>query len=199
LAMFRNLVTRPRLLMHGSVFYPFGNSLTFAEPLLAPSLVAAPLFGLTGAAVAAYKVTLLVFWAASGWAMYAVTHPVTPPHPAALVAALVFTLSPPRLEYYVEFQMEMAFGLPLAVVALVRFLEQQRVRDLLVLVLAFGLQAVTTLYYAVILGLGLAIVGLHVVALRWRGWRLRTPLAAGAAGVGLLLAIAPVAWPYFVT
>src|SRR5262249_59197462 len=95
LAMFRNLVTRARLLMPGSVFYPFGNSLTFAEPLLAPSLVAAPLFGLTGAAVAAYKVTLLVFWAASGWAMYAVTHRVTRSHPAALVAALVFTLSPP--------------------------------------------------------------------------------------------------------
>src|SRR5262249_20088113 len=199
LAIFRNLVTRPWQLMHGTVFYPFGHSVTFAEPLLAPSLVAAPLFALTGAAIAAYKATLLLFWAASGWAMYVVTHQVTRSHPAALVAALVFTLSPPRLEYYVEFQMEMAFGLPLAVVALVRFLEQQRVRDLLVLALAFGLQTVPTLYYAVILGLGLVVVALHHVALRWCGWRLRTPLAAGVAAVGLVLAVAPVGWPYWVT
>src|SRR5262245_28331411 len=152
-AVFRNLVTRPRLLMHGNVFYPHGNSLTFAEPLLTPSLMAAPLFALTGAAVATYKATLLVFWAASGWAMYAVTARVARSQLAALVAALVFTLSPPRLEFFVEFQMEMAFGLPLAVFALVRFLEQQRVRDLVLLVLVFWLQAVTTWYYAVMLGL----------------------------------------------
>jgi hypothetical protein len=42
LTMFRNLTSRPDLLFHGNAFYPFGNTLSFAEPLLVPALVAGP-------------------------------------------------------------------------------------------------------------------------------------------------------------
>ena len=42
LTIFGNLTTRPALLFHGNAFYPFGNTLSFAEPLLVPALVAGP-------------------------------------------------------------------------------------------------------------------------------------------------------------
>jgi hypothetical protein len=93
----------------------------------------------------------------------------------------------------------MTFGIPLAVYALVRFLESQRARYLAVFGLVFWLQAISVLYYAVILGCALAVVALQYAALRWSGWRARTPLMAAVGGVALGLALAPVMWSFLVT
>jgi hypothetical protein len=199
ISVFRNLLTRPHLLLHGSGFYPYGASLTFAEPLLTPALLAGPLHALTGNPYLAYNLTLLLFWAASGWAMYAVTYWITRRHPAAAAAMVVFTLAPPRIEYAVEFQMEIMFGLPLCMYALVRYLEAQRVRHLIAFLVGFWLQAVAVWYFAVILSSGLVVLALSYALRRWSGWRLGTPLAAAVGGVALVAALAPVAWPFFVT
>jgi Interleukin-like EMT inducer len=199
LSVFRNLLTRPHLLLHGSGFYPFGSSLTFAEPLLTPALVAGPLHAVSGNAWLAYNLTLLLFWAASGWAMYAVTYWITRRHAAAAVGMLVFTLSPPRIEYAVEFQMEIMFGLPLAVYALVRYLEEQRPRHLLALLAVFWLQATAVWYFAVILACGLVVLAVDFALRRWTGWQGRTLVQAGIGGLALGLALAPLAWPFFVT
>jgi hypothetical protein len=199
ISVFQNLVTRPTLLLHGSAFYPHGSSLTFAEPLVTPALLAGPLYVLTGNPYLAYNLTLLLFWAASGWAMYAVTYGVTRCHPAAVAAMLVFTVAPPRIQYVVEFQMEMMFGLPLAVYAFVRYLETQRARFLVAFLVAFWLQAIAVWYFAVILGSGLAVLALSYALRHWSGWRPRTMLASAGGMVALGLALAPIAWPFFVT
>jgi hypothetical protein len=199
ISVFRNLLTRPDLLLDGSGFYPYGLSLTLAEPLLTPALTMGPLFWWTGNPYLAYNVTLLLFWAASGWAMYAVTYWITRRHAAAAVAMLIFTLAPPRIEYAVEFQMEIMFGLPLCVYALVRYLEAQRIRHLVAFAAAFWLQAVAVWYFAVILGLGLVVLAPAYAVRRWSGWRPAALLAAGAGGALLGAALAPVAWPFFVT
>ena len=199
ISVFRNLLAQPHLLLHGVGFYPYGLSLTFAEPLITPALVAGPLFWWTGNPYLAYNVTLLLFWAASGWAMYAVTYWITRRHGAAAVAMLIFTVAPPRIEYAVEFQMEIMFGLPLSVYALVRYLETQRLRYLVAFLVAFWLQAIAVWYFAVILGLGLVVLALSFTLRRWSGWRPAALLAAGAGGVALGVALAPVAWPFFVT
>jgi hypothetical protein len=199
ISVFRHLLTRPHLLLHGTGFYPMGSSLTFAEPLLTPALVAGPLHWLTGNPYLAYNVTLLLFWAASGWAMYAVMFWITRCHPAAAAAMLVFTLSPPRIEYAVEFQMEIMFGLPLCVYALVRYLEAQRPRHLVAFLVAFWLQAVAVWYFAVILGCGLVVLALSYALRRWSGWRPATLFAAIVGGAVLAVALAPIAWPFFVT
>ena len=123
---------------------------------MTPALVAGPLFWWTGNPYLAYNLTLLLFWAASGWAMYAVTYALTREHGAAAIAALIFTLAPPRMEYAVEFQMEIMFGLPLALYLVVRYLETQRVRHLAAFLVVFWLQAIAVWYFAVILGPPLA-------------------------------------------
>ncbi len=197
--IFGNLTTRPALLFHGNAFYPFGNTLSFAEPLLVPALVAGPLHAWTGNPVLAYNVTLLLFWALSGWTMYWVAWRVTGSHPAAFLAGMIFTFAPYRIDHYMEFQMEMAFGIPLAIYALVRFLETQRGRYLAALVATFWIQAASVWYYAIILSLGLGAVVPQFLALRWGGWRPRTLLVAALGGLALLGALAPLAAPYFLT
>jgi hypothetical protein len=196
---FRNLVSHPNALMQGNAFYPVGLSLTFSEPLFAPALVAGPLHGLTGNPVLAYNVALLMFWALSGLAMYAVAIRLTRDRAAATIAAAVFTLCPYRTDMYIEFNMEMTFGIPVAIYALVRFLESQRARDLALFCVVFWLQAISVLYYAVIVACALGLVVLQYVALRWSGWRVRTPLMAAVGGVALVVAVAPVMWPFMVT
>jgi hypothetical protein len=197
--IFRNLTTRPTLLFHGNAFYPFGNTLSYAEPLLVPALVAGPLHAWTGNPVLAYNVTLLLFWALSGWAMYWVAWRVTGSHPAAFLAGLIFTFAPYRLDHYMEFQMEMAFGIPLAIYMLVRFLETQRGRYLVGLLVTFWIQAASVWYYAIILSVGLAAVVPQFLALRWSGWRLRTLLGAALGALVLVGALIPLAAPYFLT
>jgi Interleukin-like EMT inducer len=196
---FRNLLTRPNQLLQGDAFYPVGLSLTFSEPLFAPGLVAGPLHAVTGNPVLAYNVALILFWALSGWAMYAVAIRLTRDHAAALLAAAVFTLCPYHTDMYIEFNMEMTFGIPLAFYTLVRFLESQRPRDLALFCLVFWLQAISVLYYAVILSFGLGVVALQYAALRWSGWRIRTPLTAAVGGTALAVALSPVMVPFLVT
>src|SRR5262249_54345456 len=159
----------------GNAFYPAGLGVTFSEPLFAPALVTGPLHAMTGNPVLGYNVALLLFWALSGWATYAVAIRLTGDRVAALVAAAVFALCPYRAELYVEFNREMTFGIPLAVYLLVRFLESQRPRAPALFCLVFWLQAISVLYYAVILACGLGVVPLQYAALRWSGWRARTP------------------------
>jgi Interleukin-like EMT inducer/6-pyruvoyl-tetrahydropterin synthase related domain len=196
---FRNLLTHPGALMQGNAFYPVGLSLTFSEPLFTPALVAGPIHAATGNPVFAYNVTLILFWAISGWAMYAVAIRVTRDRVAALLAAVVFMLCPYRTDMYIEFNMEMTFGIPLAFYTLARFLESQRPRDLALFCLVFWLQAISVLYYAVIVGFGLGVVALQYVALRWSGWRRSTPVTIAVGGVGLGVALAPVMLPFTVT
>jgi hypothetical protein len=199
LTIFRNLTTQPTALFHGNTFYPVGQSLTFAEPLLTPALMAGPLHGLTGNPVLAYNLTLLAFWALSGWAMHAVAFRLTRSHLAAFVAAAVFTLAPYRTQLFLEFQMQIAFGIPLGVYTFVRFLETQRRRDLVAFLAVFWLQAIAVWYYAIALALGLAVVAVQYVALRWGEWRPRALGEAAAGGLVLAGAVLPVAWPFFVT
>lgn len=197
--IFRNLLTQPTLLYQGNAFYPVGNSLTFAESLLTPALIAGPLYVITGNPVLAYNLTLLFLWALSGWAMYAVTYWVTRHHPGAFVAALAFTLCPMRIEYYLEFQIQTMFGIPLAVYFLVRFFEGQGSRQLLAALAFFWVQAMAVQYYTVILGLGLAMVALQCLALRWPLWRPRTFVIAALGPVVLALALAPTLLAYALT
>ena len=198
LTVFHNLLAQPRHLLEGPAFYPYGTTLTLMEPLLTPALAMGPFTAITGNPVVAFNLTLLLCWALSGWAMYVTTFWLTRRHAAALVAALVFTICPARLGYN-AFQVQLMFGFPFAVYGLVRFLETQRVRPLMLLLAAFWLEAVAVVYYGVILGAGLAVVAAQYVLLRWHGWRLRALVGGTVGAAGLLGALAPIAWPYFVT
>jgi hypothetical protein len=69
LAVFRNLFTQPATLLQGNAIYPWGNSLTFIEPLVVPALIAGPVFALTSNPALAHKIALVLLWALSGWAV----------------------------------------------------------------------------------------------------------------------------------
>ncbi|HEY8549292.1 MAG TPA: hypothetical protein VIL35_04990 [Vicinamibacterales bacterium] len=197
LSVFRNALTDPAALVHGAAFYPQGSSIAYSEPLIVPAAVAGPIYAATNDPLFAYNWTLLLFWALSGWAMYAVAYRLTGRHSAATVSAIVFTICSYRMDYYLEFQMQIVFAIPLAVFFLLRWLERQRVRDLAGLLLSMAALGVSVWYYAIITSIALAVVLVHYAALRWRGWQ-RRAVVAGALGVlALGLVLTPLAEPYF--
>ena len=101
--------------------------------------------------------------------------------------------------------MEMAFGIPIAIYALVRFVETRRARWVAALVAAFWIQAASVWYYAIILTLGLAavLVQAHGASVWWvaasdslrGGSRRRHPRRSAHSARDALLSDAPGAWP----
>ncbi len=197
-SMARRLLSSPLELFDGNAFYPYGETLAFSEPLLVPTLLGLPGF-VWGNPVLTYNLLLLALWPLDGVAMAWVAHRLTRSWPAAWLAGAVFCLSPYFTEYYLEFQMLLAAPVPLVLFAWIRWLETGRRGWLGAALIGLTLEAATTWYYGIILGLALAAVTLGFLCLRWRGvpWaRLAGQLALGAPPVAL--ALLPVAWPYVV-
>ncbi len=193
----RRLLSTPLAVFHGNTFYPHGNVVAHTDLLLTPTLFpAGPLYLLTGNPVLQYNLTLLLWWALSGWAMYVLAFTLLRSHVGAAIAAVVFTVCPFRTDFYLEFQMQLAFPIPLALLGLLRFLETRRTRYLVATLALLWVEALASMYYAIILGLCLAALALlHVVA-RPRTWSWRLALE-GAIGVAALsLALAPFLVPY---
>jgi hypothetical protein len=192
----RRLATEPLALFHGNAFYPNGASLAYTELLLPPSLLGLP--GFLESPILTYNLLLLGLWPLNGLAMAWVAHALTGSRGAAWLAGAVFCLSPYFTDYYLEFQMLLAAPIPVALFAWIRWLETGGLRWLALALAMLTLQGLTTWYYAVILGLGLVILAVGFLCLRWRGWAWRRHVLAlviGGLAVGAVLL--PFARPYF--
>jgi Interleukin-like EMT inducer len=193
----RRLFNHPLTLFHGNAFYPNGESLAYTEPLLVPTLIGLPGF-LWGNPILTYNLLLLFLWPLNGLAMACVAHALTGSRPAAFLAGTVFCLSPYFTEYYLEFQMLLAWLIPIVLFAWIRWLESGARRWLALACGGLAAQGITTWYYTIILGLALVTVAVAFLCLRWRGWTWGPHLLSlglGALAVGVVLW--PVALPYF--
>ena len=184
----------------GNIFYPHGNTLTYSEPVLVPSLLSfTPVYAVSRNPILAYNVTLLLFSALGGWAAYYAAFRLTGSQPAGWIAGIIFSLSPFRTGYYNIITMQLSFPIPLAFLALTRFLERQRIRDLTLALFFVWCQMVSVLYFGILLVLLLAMFTLGFLLLRPKGWRPRSLVAAIIGGIALALAVLPVAAPYLET
>lgn len=178
------------------IFHPARQSLAFSDHLLLQALLVSPLYAATRDAVLCYNAVWLVSLWASAMAMWWYLREVTGSRLGALASGLAYGFSAYRLSHVVHMQLQALYFLPLAALAVHRLVARRRVRDGAALGLWFGLTTVSSVYYAVIGGLGLAalLVGLVAVAGRSRLGRLIMPLASAGA-VTALLAV-PVLVPY---
>src|SRR6185436_10417380 len=115
---------------------------------------------------------------------------------AAYVAGLIFGFAPYHFTHLIHIQLQALYFLPLSFLFLHRVFDRQRRADTIALGLVLGLQAISSIYYGVIGGIGIACaaIALAIVTRRGRDWRLMRRLLASAA-IGVLLVV-PVAIPY---
>jgi hypothetical protein len=176
------------------MFFPAYGVTAFSEHLLGLSPITTPLLLATNNPVLTYNVTLFLSFPLAALAGHALGWSLTKRHDAALITGLAFAFAPYRAAQLAHVQVLSSYWMPLAMVGLIRYFEDRRVRWLLLFGVSWLMQALTCGYYcfylSVLVGLWLAwfVVGRH----RWSD--LARVLAVWAVAVVLMT---PVLYGYW--
>jgi len=197
----QTLSTHPFWLVNGRVFdaniyFPATQTLAYSDHLLLQAVLLWPLYALTHDLVLCYNVLLVGSLVAAALAMHQLVRALVAHERAAYVAGLIFGFAPYHFTHLTHIQLQALYFLPLSFLYLHRVFSTGRTRDVLTLGLVVGLQAVSSLYYGIIGGIGLAVAALASAASTGRllDWRLaRCALLAVAIAV---LVAAPWSIPY---
>jgi hypothetical protein len=185
------LFTDPRHLFDANIFYPERLTLTLSDPIVLPSVMAAPLLAVGIHPVVAYNLLLLsAFWF-SGIAVYLLVERLTASPRAAFIAGLIYACCGYRFDHYSHLELQMTQWMPLGLLALHLLIGRDPgpvIRDpkrwwyALALAITLVAQLYSSMYYAVffvvyaaLIGAGLLIV--HRPSVR----RLVLPLLVSAA------------------
>jgi dolichyl-phosphate-mannose-protein mannosyltransferase len=179
----------PAHVFDANIFYPERRTLAFSESLLIPGLMTAPLFWAGVNPVLSYNLLFLSGFVLSGVGTYVLVRRLTGRNDAAMIAGLCFAFQPYRLDHYPHLQMQMTQFMPLALWALHRLLEGQRLRHGALVGVFVACNALSSVYYGVFFTTFIALVGALLVALCGRRRPLRT-LAALALGAAIAVVMA---------
>ena len=157
---------------HANFYYPQAYTLALDDLFWIPSYFAAVILGLSHNAILTYNLTFLFSWALSAVFVYLLLRELALGRTSALLGALAFDLLPYLASYYIEFNGELCYGIPLVMWLLLRFFKKPGIGIAIALAVGFWVQAVSALYYATILGLSIPLVALPL--LRERAEVLRT-------------------------
>lgn len=185
----------PAHLFDANIFYPERDTLAFSEPLIVPALMGAPLAWLGASPVLVYNVVLILGFALTAWAGYALVHEWTRDPAAGLLAGSMFAFNTHTLTRLAHVQGIHAWGLPLALLAADRVIVRGRIRDAIWLAVWMAAMAYTS-GYLVVFG---AVMSAVVAIVRLPEWLPRAarivPLFVLAASAAALAAV-PVYLPY---
>ncbi|MGD9904616.1 MAG: hypothetical protein AB7U83_14215 [Vicinamibacterales bacterium] len=167
----RNLIgDGPGGLFDGNIFTPARDVLLFSDAIPLQALVAAPWLWLGTPVVVVYNALVWASFLTAGLATYACARAISGSRFGALVAAVIFSAAPSRLEHVMHLELLWTAGMPLAVLGGVWILGGDD-RGPRLAGLAIAGQFLTCIYY----GVFLLVVWPVVVGAEWL--RSRTPLS----------------------
>jgi hypothetical protein len=186
----------PARLFDGNMFHPEPRTLAYSDVMLVPALLVAPLRWLGVHPLLVYHLLFLASFALSGAALFALVWFLTRDRGAALLAGLIFAFYPYRFAHFSHLELQIAWWMPLGLLALHRTLLGGRLRDGLATGLAIAGQALSSLYYGLFFVLYLvpiaAILALARQARVVPALKVLAPAAVLTAAIVL-----PVTVPYF--
>jgi|KBSSwiStaDraftv2_1062776.scaffolds.fasta_scaffold05650_5 hypothetical protein len=174
-------------------YAPLSGVTAWGDHLLVAYPLTSPLVWGTGNPVIAYNTLLLICFVMNGVAMFMLAREVTGSAAAAFVGGLAFAFAPYQAGQVAHVQMLIAFGMPLALFGLHRFMAGSP---------RAGLMWFTCGSLAVAFANGYILMFFPLLALLWFVWFARTrwqpllPLAGAAIAVAV--AAAPLLWGYHV-
>lgn len=185
----------PTRLFDGNMFYPERDTLAYSEPLIVPALMGAPLHWLGASPVVVFNVVLILGFALTAWAGYALVYEWTGDTAAGLLTGSMFAFNTHTLTRLAHVQGVHAWGLPLALLAADRLVVHARWRDAVLLAFAMAGMAYTSGYLVVFGAILVAVVVVTRIPDWWaRSVRVATLFATATVAAGL--AILPVYLPY---
>lgn len=131
------------------IFYPTADVLAFSEHLLGLSVIAAPLYWLTGDALTSYNLTLLLTYPLSALAVYGLVYWLTRSNAAAFLAGLAYLFAPVRASQLSHIHLLATFYTPLVLLALHAYLETGKRRWLVLLGASWLLQGAVSVYFLI--------------------------------------------------
>ncbi len=179
---------------HSNNFYPHQYALAYSEPQFATSFLTLPLALLGVPPVLIYNLIFLLFWAASGWAVYLLTlevisgrssHsvPITA-RVAAFLAGLLFGFCPYMIRELGVLQLFALAFPPLALLFLLRFAAKPSWRNVILSSLCYIVCWNTCAYY----GIFLTVFIMALLVMFWsRKWLSKDYLVPGSAAAVLIL------------
>ena len=175
------------------IFYPTRDTLTFSEHLLGLSVIASPIYWLTGDSVLTYNIVLLLTFPLCAIAMYALVFRLTGSHAGAFVSGMAFAFAPYRISQLPHIQMLASFWAPLALLGLHAYIETGRRRWLALYGATWVLQGAANGYALVMFSV---LVGLWTLwfVMSTRKWRALLMIALTT--VVAVLPLAPVLYTY---
>ena len=177
------------------IFFPAKGTLALSEHYFGVAVLVAPVYWLSGNAVATYNAGLLVAYTLAGAGMYLLARSLTGSRPAAVVAGVIYGFAPYRADHLSHLQVLSSGWMPISLWGLHRFLSAGSAGGLAIFTAAFTLQALSNGYFLYFLSFASALVVLfHFDEVRAR-WRIVVPQLAGAA-VAILLVLSPFVWAY---
>lgn len=190
------LIVDPSRLFDANIFYPARRALAFSEANIGAGVVAIPAWGFTGNPFLAHNtVVLFAFVMAAAGAYYLVRY-LTGSREAAAVAAVLYAFCPFVFARTAHIQLMMTFGLPFAMLAFHRLVDQRTPARAVTLGVVLWAQALFCAYYGIFAGLMVGLATLVFAATRGlvRSARYWGHIAlAAAVSLGLT---APFFWPY---
>lgn len=162
------------------IFAPVRGAFAFSETLLSLSIISTPVQWLGGSAVEAYNTLFVVSFFSAAIGAHALAHRLTGRHGAALVAGIAFGFNPYRAAQLPHLQTLMSCWMPLGLLALHRYRQTHRRRDLAWLAACWLLNGLTTGYFLVFFAVLVACWVAWFVRSRRELIALGTAIAAGS-------------------
>ena len=148
----------PARLFQGNFFYPERDTLAYSEPLIVPALMGAPLHWLGASPVFVFNIVLILGFALTAWAGYALAFEWTGDRAAGMLAGSMFAFNTHTLTRLAHVQGIHAWGLPLTLLAADRILVHARWRDAVWLAVWMTAMAYTSGYLVVFGAIMIAVV-----------------------------------------
>jgi Protein of unknown function (DUF3108) len=197
----QTIVERPSSLFtlrifDANIFHPARQTLTYSDNFLLQAIALTPIYAITGNPVLCYNLLFFGSLVASALAMFAFIRAVTGSAWGAVVAGTVWGFWPYHFAHLMHLQLQALYLMPLTFLFLHRVIASRRRWDALGLGVAVGLQAIASVYYGVIGGVGLIVSTILIsrgVGGRRVGLLIRRLLLAIFIS---LIVVAPVLVPY---
>jgi hypothetical protein len=188
----RQLTEAPFALFDANIFHPVPQALAFTEPLLPQALQASPILLAGGSPLLAHNFVLLLSFPLSAFGVYLLAAHVSGSRIGGCIAGLGYAFCSYRFAHLVHVQSLSMQWLPLALLFLLKALARPTARVLAGLFTFSLLQALSSGYYAVVLGLAAAsTLAWHARDAQRRGTLLPTISALAVAAVFSILVFLP--------